>query len=89
VIAGYEQLIARAHQRGLRIIGATLTPFDDTFHGTVLYGYYDEEKEAKRDPINDWIRTSGRFDGVIDFDQLTNDAADPKHIKAEYDKGDH
>ena len=89
VIAGYEQLIARAHEHHLRILGATLTPFEDTFHGTPLYGYYDETKEAKREAINDWIRKSGQFDGVIDFDALTRDPADPKHIKAEYDHGEH
>ena len=89
VIAGYEQLIARAHERHLRIIGATLTPFEDTFHGTPLYGFYDEAKEAKREAVNNWIRTSGKFDGVIDFDAVTRDPADPKHIKAEYDHGDH
>jgi lysophospholipase L1-like esterase len=89
VIAGYEQLIARAHAHGMRIIGATLTPFEDTFHGGPLYGYYNEAKEAKRAAINEWIRTSGAFDGVIDFDAATRDPADPKHIQARYDKGDH
>lgn len=89
VIAGYRQIIARAHDNGLRIIGATLTPFEDTFHGTPLYGYYSEEKEGKRAAINDWIRTSGAFDGVIDFDALVRDPANPKHIQAQYDKGDH
>jgi lysophospholipase L1-like esterase len=89
VIAGYEQLIARAHEHGLRIIGATLTPFEDTFHGAPLFGFYDESKEVKREAINNWIRTSGKFDGVIDFDALARDPADPKHIKAEYDHGDH
>ena len=89
VIAGYEQLIARAHERHLRIIGAILTPFEDTFHGTPLYGFYDEAKEAKREAVNNWIRTSGKFDGVIDFDAVTRDPVDPKHIKAEYDHGDH
>jgi len=89
VITGYEQLIARAHEHHLRILGATLTPFEDTFHGTPLYGYYDDAKEAKREAINDWIRKSGQFDGVIDFDALVRDPADPKHMKAEYDHGDH
>ncbi|MFO1038163.1 MAG: SGNH/GDSL hydrolase family protein [Geminicoccaceae bacterium] len=89
VIAGYEQLIARAHANGMRIIGATLTPFEDTFHGTPFYGYYNEEKEAKRVAIDEWIRTSGAFDGVIDFDALTRDPQNPKHIQAQYDKGDH
>lgn len=89
VIAGYEQLIARAHAQGLRIIGATLTPFAETFQGTPLYGYYSEEKEAKRVALNEWIRTSGQFDGVIDFDAITRNPDSPKHIRAEYDKGDH
>ena len=89
VIAGYEQLIARAHGQGLRIIGATLTPFEDTFHGNPLYGFYSEAKEAKRQAVNQWIRTSGAFDGVIDFDAATRDPNNPKHIRAEYDSGDH
>ena len=55
VIAGYEQIIVRAHEHGLKIIGVTLTPFEDTFHGTPLFGYYNEEKEAKREAINNWI----------------------------------
>src|SRR5581483_9585227 len=83
VIFGYKQLITRAHDHGMRIIGATLTPFEDTFHGTPLYGYYDEEKENKRETVNDWIRHGGAFDGVIDFDAATRDAADPKHIRAD------
>jgi lysophospholipase L1-like esterase len=89
IITGYEQLIARAHANGLRIIGATLTPFENTFEGGPLFGYYDEAKEAKRQAVNEWIRTSGAFDGVIDFDAIARDPARPKHIRAEYDKGDH
>ncbi len=89
IIGGYEQLIARAHATGLRIIGATLTPFEDTFRGNPLFGYYSEEKEAKRQAVNDWIRTSGAFDGVIDFDAVARDPANPKHIRAEFDSGDH
>lgn len=88
IIAGYKQLIARAHDHGLRIIGATLTPFEDTFHGTPIFGYYNEEKEAKREAVNAFIR-SGAFDGVIDFDKTVRDPANPKHILAEYDHGDH
>jgi lysophospholipase L1-like esterase len=89
VIDGYEQLIARAHANGMQIIGATLTPFENTFEGHPLFGYYNEAKEAKRAAINQWIRTSGAFDGVIDFDAATRDPTNPKHIRAEYDKGDH
>lgn len=89
IIAGYRQLAARAHAHGIRIVGATLTPFENTFHGTPLYGYYSEDKEAKRQAVNQWIRTSGVFDGVIDFDATVRDPNNPKHIRAEFDSGDH
>ena len=89
VIFGYRQLIARAHEHGMRIVGATLTPFEDTFHGSPLYGYYDEDKEKKREAVNAWIRESGAFDGVIDFDAAARDPANPKHILGKYDSGDH
>jgi lysophospholipase L1-like esterase len=89
IIAGYRQLIARAHAHDMRILGATLTPFEDTFRGNPLFGYYNEEKEAKRQAVNQWIRTSGAFDGVIDFDAATRDPSNPKHIRADFDSGDH
>jgi len=85
---GYKQLIQRAHLRGLRILGATLTPFEDTFKGGPLEGYYNPEKEKVREAVNDWIRKSGAFDGVIDFDVVVRDPANPKHIKADYNSGD-
>jgi lysophospholipase L1-like esterase len=88
VIFGYKQLIERAHMAGLRIIAATLTPFEDTFKGAPFEGYYNADKEAKREAINAFIR-SGAFDGVIDFDKATQDPANPKHIRADYDSGDH
>jgi lysophospholipase L1-like esterase len=89
VIAGHQQIIARAHLHHLRIIGATLTPFEDTFHGTPMFGYYSEEKEKVRQAVNTWIRESGTYDGVADFDAVVRDPANPKHIKAEFDSGDH
>jgi len=89
VIAGHQQIIARAHLHHLRIIGATLTPFEDTFHGTPLFGYYSDEKEKVRQAVNKWIRESGAYDGVADFDAVVRDPANPKHIKAEFDSGDH
>jgi lysophospholipase L1-like esterase len=85
---GYKQLIQRAHLRGLRILGATLTPFEDTFKGGPFEGYYSPEKEKVREAVNDWIRKSGEFDGVIDFDALVRDPSNSKHIKAEYNSGD-
>jgi len=88
VIDGYKQLIARAHDHDIRIIGATLTPFAVAFKGTPLEGYYSDEKEAKRVAINDWIRNSKAFDGVIDFDAVVRDSANPKQIQKAFDKGD-
>jgi hypothetical protein len=89
LIRGYKQLIARAHLHGMRIIGATLTPFEDTFKGTVIEGYYNADKEQKRQAVNQWIRSSGAFDGVIDFDAATRDPNRPAHILAAFDSGDH
>jgi lysophospholipase L1-like esterase len=88
IIAGYKQLIARAHTHGMKIIGATLTPFGDAFAGTAFDGYYTAEKEKIRVALNDFIR-SGAFDGVIDFDKVVVDPAMPGHIQAGFDKGDH
>ena len=70
IIAGYRQIITRAHARGIRIIGATLTPYEGA-------AYYTEEGEQKRQAVNAWIRGSGEFDGVIDFEIP---ARDPSHI---------
>jgi lysophospholipase L1-like esterase len=82
LIAGHRQLIARAHARGLKIFGATLTPYEGA-------GYYSPEGEAKRQALNDWIRTSGEYDGVIDFDAVTRDPASPGKFAAFADSGDH
>jgi len=89
IIAGYRQLIARAHADGMRIIGATLTPFGDAFAGSPFDGYYTADKEKIRVAVNEFIRSSGEFDGVIDFDKVVVDPAKPGYIKAEFDKGDH
>jgi lysophospholipase L1-like esterase len=82
IIAGYLNLIAAAHAAGLKIFGATLTPFQGS-------GYYTAAREAEREAINQWIRTSGAFDGVIDFDQAVRDPADPLRLLPAYDSGDH
>jgi lysophospholipase L1-like esterase len=89
IIAGYRQLIARAHADGMRIIGATLTPFGDAFAGSPFEGYYTADKEKVRLAVNEFIRNSNEFDGVIDFDKAVVDPAKPGHIKPEFDKGDH
>lgn len=89
IITGYRQLIARAKTHDLKIIGATLTPFGDAFAGTVFDGYYTDDKEAMRLAVNDFIRNSGEFDGVIDFDAAVVDPDKPGFIRADFDKGDH
>ena len=82
IIAGYRQLIAATHARGLRIFGATLLPFQGA-------GYYTAAGEATREAVNHWIRTSGAFNGVIDFDKVMRDPADPLRLNPRYDPGDH
>jgi lysophospholipase L1-like esterase len=82
IIAGYRQLIARAHTQGLKVFGATLTPFDGA-------GYFSAVGEAKRQTINTWIRTGRAYDGVIDFDAAVRDPAQPSRFQAQFDSGDH
>jgi lysophospholipase L1-like esterase len=81
VIDGMKQIIRRVHARGVKIIGATLTPAGGTAFG--LYG--TPETEAKRRVINDFIRHSGLFDGVADFSAVTEDPANPGHLLPAYD----
>ncbi len=87
VIEGYKQIILRAHLHGLRIIGATLTPFENAFKGTPFEGFYTAEKEAKREAINQFIR-GGAFDGVFDFDATVRDPEHPTQIQARFNSGD-
>jgi len=87
--AGYRQLIAQAHSRGIRVLGATLTPFEGALPGTPLADYYQPGKDALRAQVNDWIRHSGAFDAVIDFDAALRDPANPARIAARFDSGDH
>ena len=82
IIAGMQQIIARAHAHGIRVYGATLTPF-------VGAGYQSPAGEAKREAINAWIRAQGHFDGVIDFDKVTRDPQNPTRYLPAYDSGDH
>jgi len=82
LIAAEQQIIERAHAHGLIIFGATLTPFEGA-------AYFTPEGEAKRQVVNDWIRTSKAYDGVIDFDAATRDPASPGKFLPLYDSGDH
>jgi lysophospholipase L1-like esterase len=89
IIAGYQQIIARTHLRGIKIMGGTLTPFKGALHDTVNGGYWSQRKEDIRHTVNNWIRSSGAFDAVVDFDAVTRDPRDHDMIRAEYDSGDH
>jgi len=84
IIGGMKTLIARAHAKGIKIYGATLTPF-----GGVGWPYRTPEGEVKRQAVNAWIRSSGAFDAVIDFDKITRDPAHPERFLPAYDSGDH
>lgn len=86
--AGYRQLIEQARARGVRVIGGTLTPFEGALPGTPLDNYYHPDKEALRRQVNDWIRHSGLFDAVIDFDAALRDSAHPTRMAARFDSGD-
>ncbi|WP_454692599.1 GDSL-type esterase/lipase family protein [Achromobacter aloeverae] len=89
LIAGYEQLIARAHARGVRVIGATLPPFEGALPGTPLADYYQPEKDALRQALNAWIRGSRAFDAVADVDAALRDPAHPARLAPRFDSGDH
>lgn len=82
LIAGHKQLVDRAHERGLMIFGATLTPIGGMRGIT-------PERLAKREALNAWIRTSGAYDGVIDFAKAIHDPADTTRFLPAYDSGDH
>jgi lysophospholipase L1-like esterase len=73
ITRGYRQLVEQAHLRGVRVIGGTLAPFEDALQGTPLEGHYSPHKEATRQAVNEWIRSSGVFDAVVDFDKLLRD----------------
>jgi lysophospholipase L1-like esterase len=82
ITAAYMQIIVRSHARGLSVFGATLQPVK----GSLLYS---AQNEATRQAVNDWIRGSGAFDGVIDFDQAVRDPSHPERLFPAYDSGDH
>ena len=82
LIAALDQLITRAHAHGITVIGATLTPYKGA-------GYYRENGEAMRQEINQWIRTSGAYDGFIDMDAATRDPAHPDTFLPANEHGDH
>jgi len=85
LIAGMKQMIERAHEHGIKIFGATVTPFE----GTSFAGYFTPEKEVKRKALNEFIRNGHAFDGVVDFEKAVRDPKNPDRMLADYDGGDH
>ena len=82
LLAAYWDIIARAHDRGLRVYGATIPPFGGS-------QYDGDDREAARQRVNHWIRESGAFDAVIDFDAVLRDPAQPSRLLPLADTGDH
>jgi lysophospholipase L1-like esterase len=82
ITAAYETIAARAHARGIKVIGATILPFKG-------WQVYDGTLEATREAVNAYIRGSRTFDAVVDFDAVTRDPADPLALRPAYDSGDH
>src|SRR5438094_1913640 len=82
LIGALKQMVERAHTHGIRVIGCTLTPYEGA-------AYYSEQGEGIRQAVNRWIRTSGTFDAIVDYDAITRDAVNPKVFKTGFNDGDH
>jgi lysophospholipase L1-like esterase len=82
LIFGFTQMVARAHEHGIKVFAATVTPYKGA-------GYFSDAGEKIREDLNEWIRTGGVVDGVIDFDQVTRDPANPAVFSSAADSGDH
>jgi lysophospholipase L1-like esterase len=82
LIAGFQQIVNRAHAFGIKVVGCTLPPYEGA-------NYYSEAGETTREAVNTWIRTGGAFDAVADFAAATQQKDDPKKLRAEFDPGDH
>lgn len=81
LIAGYRELIRSAHAGGLKVVGSTLLPLKGSDH-------WGKHAAKVSDQVNHWIRTSGEFDAVADFDKALADPADPDRLNPAYDYGD-
>jgi lysophospholipase L1-like esterase len=86
MIAGLKQFAVRGQSRGIKVIGATLTPFENE---TFLPGAWNPRREAVRQAVNDWLRKGEGFDAIVDFDQAVRDPDHPTRMLPIYDCGDH
>ena len=82
LIEALSQLIERAHARGIRVLGATLMPMGGLW-------LHNAETESMRQAVNRWVRTSGKFDAIVDFDAVTRDPQRPERLRPDFDSGDH
>jgi lysophospholipase L1-like esterase len=89
IIEGLKNLIAQAHAKNIKVIGATLPPFMGTDFGTIKHPYATVDGDRKRQEINAWIRSAHAFDSVVDFDQTLRDPDHPDRINPAFDAGDH
>lgn len=89
LIAAYDQMIGMVHAPGIPVFGATITPFSGDVNSSVVQPYSHPNREATRQRVNGWIRNSGRFDGVVDFDAAVRDPANETVLNTLYDSGDH
>jgi lysophospholipase L1-like esterase len=89
LIIAYQQVVTRLHAAGIPVFGATITPFGAPANASHIQPYSDPEREKTRQRINEWIRTSGVFDDVLDFDQILRDPEVPAQLAGEYDSGDY
>jgi lysophospholipase L1-like esterase len=81
LIWGFKQIIERAHVHGIKVVGATILPVEGV-------ATYTEGGEAIRRAVNQWIRSSGAYDAVVDFDAAVRDPANPRRLRADFDPGD-
>jgi lysophospholipase L1-like esterase len=89
IISGYRELIARGHRKGIRVIGTTNPPFEHSAFEGLVVAFYTSEREAVREKVNEWIRSSGEFDGAVDLDAVLRDPSHPTQLLPAYDSGDH
>ena len=89
IISGYRQLISRGHRKGIRVIGTTNPPFEYSAFEGLVTAFYTPGREAVRQKVNDWIRSSDEFDGVVDLDAVLRDPSRPTQLRPAYDSGDH
>jgi lysophospholipase L1-like esterase len=82
LIWGLRQVVDRARRHGIKVIGCTILPYEGA-------PYFREEGETIRQKVNEWIRTSGVYDAVVDFDVATRDPSNPRRLRPEFDPGDH